>query len=228
MPRHKRLAVLTTMIDNGLVPLFFHNDVEVATRIVQACLEGGARCIEFTNRGDLAHLVFEQLMRRLVEDPRLILGVGSVVDAGTASLYMQLGANFIVGPMLNPDVARTCNRRKVAYLPGCGSVTEISQAEELGVELCKVFPGEQVGGPEFVKAVKAPMPWTRLVPTGGVDPTEESIRQWFNAGVDAVGIGSKLIREDWITSENYLAITEQVKAVLGWIQTARRGKSPRI
>ena len=226
MPKHSRMTVLNTLIQSGLVPLFFHKDPEVAGQIVQACLEGGARSVEFTNRGDRAHLVFEQLARRFEDEPGLVLGAGSIVDPGTAALYIQLGAEFIVGPLLNPDVARLCNRRKVAYIPGCATVSEISQAEELGVELCKLFPGGQVGGPEYVKAVRAPMPWTRLVPTGRVDPTEESIRKWFEAGVSAVGIGSKLIRSDWVKSGDYAAIRELVRSTLGWIEAARGGKSP--
>jgi len=226
MSKHSRMNVLNAMIQSGLVPLFFHKDVEVAVQIVQACLDGGARCVEFTNRGDRAHLVFEELARRFESEPRLVLGAGSIVDPATAALYIQLGADFIVGPLLNPEIARLCNRRKVAYIPGCATTSEISQAEELGVELCKLFPGGQVGGPEYVKAVRAPMPWTRLVPTGGVDPTEESIRKWFEAGVSAVGIGSKLIRSDWVKAGDYASIRELVRSTLGWIEAVRGEKSP--
>ncbi|RME82108.1 MAG: bifunctional 4-hydroxy-2-oxoglutarate aldolase/2-dehydro-3-deoxy-phosphogluconate aldolase, partial [Caldilineae bacterium] len=160
MAKFSRLTVLNTMLETGLVPVFYHPDVEVAAQIVQACADGGARCIEFTNRGDQAHVVFGELVRRFLDDDRVILGVGSVIDPVTAGLYLQLGANFVVGPVLNPEIARLCNRRKVAYSPGCGSVSEISAAEELGVEIVKVFPGSQVGGPGFVKAVRGPMPWT--------------------------------------------------------------------
>lgn len=226
MPKHSRMTVLTTMIQSGLVPLFFHRDVEVAVQIVQACLDGGARCVEFTNRGDRAHLVFEELARRFESEPRLVLGAGSIVDPATAALYIQLGAEFIVGPLLNPEIARLCNRRKIVYIPGCATTSEISQAEELGVELCKLFPGGQVGGPEYVKAVRAPMPWTRLVPTGGVDPTEESLRKWFEAGVSAVGIGSKLIRSDWVKAGDYASIRDLVRSTLGWIGAVRGEKSP--
>jgi len=147
--------------------------------------------VEFTNRGDSAPRVLAELAQTVAESaPDVILGVGTVVDAPTAALYLSAGANFVVGPILNPEIARLCNRRKVAYMPGCGSAIEISQAEELGVEIVKVFPGSSVGGPGFVKAVLAPMPWTRIMPTGGVDASEESIRAWFGAGVACVGIGS--------------------------------------
>jgi 2-dehydro-3-deoxyphosphogluconate aldolase/(4S)-4-hydroxy-2-oxoglutarate aldolase len=222
MARYSRLEVLNTMVSIGLVPVFYHEDLEVAKRIVAACAAGGARVVEFTNRGDLAYQVFSDLVR-YVEDENLdvILGVGSVLDPGTAALYISSGANFVVGPVLNPDVAKACNRRKIAYSPGCGSASEISAAEELGVEICKVFPGSQVGGPAFVKAVLGPMPWTSIMPTGGVDATEDSITAWFQAGVSCVGIGSKLIAKDLVAAGDYEAITRRTADVIGWIRQAR-------
>lgn len=221
MAQFSRLRVLNTMIDTGLVPVFYHPDVETAAQVVESCLEGGARCIEFTNRGDGAHLVFGELMQRFGKGGRAILGVGSVLDPGTAALYIQLGANFVVGPVLNEEVARVCNRRKIPYSPGCGSASEISAAEELGVEIVKIFPGSQVGGPGFVKAVRGPMPWTRIMPTGGVDPTEENIRAWFEAGVACVGMGSKLIRKDLLAAGNYDEITRLVQQTIAWIAAIR-------
>lgn len=221
MAKYKRLYVLNSIIETGFIPLFYHPDAEIARDIIKACLDGGARAIEFTNRGDGAHLVFEHLQRYFKDDPRLILGAGSVMDAGTASLFLQLGANFIVGPTLNDEIAVTCNLRKVAYCPGCGSVNEISHAEKMGVEICKVFPGEAVGGPAFVKSVLGPMPWSSLMPTGGVEPTEENLRMWFNAGVVCVGLGSNLIRKNDVTEKNFSAITDRVKKVVEIIEAIR-------
>jgi 2-dehydro-3-deoxyphosphogluconate aldolase/(4S)-4-hydroxy-2-oxoglutarate aldolase len=222
MARYDRLQVLNTMIELGLVPVFYNPDVEVAKQIVTACRAGGARVIEFTNRGDFAFRVFTTLSQHVAEaELDVILGVGSVIDAPTAALYISAGANFVVGPVLNPEVARLCNRRKVAYSPGCGSVSEISEAEELGVEIVKVFPGAQVGGPAFVKAVRGPMPWTRIMPTGGVDATEESIRAWFGAGAACVGMGSKLITKELVAKGDFDAISNKVTQVLAWIQEAR-------
>ena len=222
MARFARLQVLNSMIDVGLVPVFYHQDAEVAKQIVAACAAGGARVIEFTNRGDLAYQVFSDLIRHFTEaDPKVILGVGSVLDPGTAALYISSGANFVVGPVLNPDVAKVCNRRKIAYSPGCGSASEISAAEELGVEICKVFPGAQVGGPAFVKAVLGPCSWTRIMPTGGVDATEESITSWFKAGACCVGIGSKLIRKDLVAAGDFDTITRRTADVIAWIKKAR-------
>ena len=225
MARFMRMEVLNAMYDLGLIPVFYNKDTETAKKIVGACADGGARVVEFTNRGEQAHLVFTELASHFAEArPDVILGVGSVVDPGTAALYMQCGANFVVGPLLNPDCARVCNRRKVMYSPGCGSASEISQAEELGCEIVKVFPGGQVGGPAFVKAVMAPCPWTRLMPTGGVDSTEESVKGWIGAGAAVLGMGSKLVVKDLVAAGDFAAITEKVKQVLRWIREAREGK----
>ena len=222
MARFDRMAVLNAVVESGLVPVFYHQDVQVARQIVTACASGGARAVEFTNRGDRAWNVFTQLVEwASVAHPGLILGAGSVIDAPTAALYIGSGAGFVVGPILNPEVARLCNRRKVAYMPGCGSASEISEAEELGVEIVKVFPGAEVGGPSFIKAVLAPMPWTRIMPTGGVDATQASIRAWFQAGVACVGIGSRLITRELVAAGDWEGLSRQVAQVLAWIREAR-------
>ncbi len=224
MAQFNRLAVLTEMINTGLVPVFYNRDVDVAEKIVAACLDGGVRCIEFTNRGDQAHLVFGELVRRFADDERAVLGVGSVIDPGTAAIYIQLGANFVVSPVLNPDMAKTCNRRKIAYSPGCGTASEVSAAEELGVEIVKIFPGGLVGGPDFVRALRGPMPWARIMPTGGVSPTRENMLAWFEAGVSCVGMGSKLITKERVAAEDFAAITEKVRETIGWIREVRGGR----
>lgn len=223
MAHFSRLEVLNTIVETGLVPVFYHSDIAVAKKIAEAVAAGGSRVLEFTNRGDFAPLVFTELSQYLAKaNPKVILGVGSVVDAPTAALYIASGANFVVGPILNPEVARLCNRRKIAYSPGCGTASEIAQAEELGVEIVKIFPGDSVGGPNFVKAILGPCPWTRLMPTGGVETTKESISAWFKAGITAAGIGSNLINKDLIASENYAAITTKTAEVLSWIQELRK------
>jgi 2-dehydro-3-deoxyphosphogluconate aldolase/(4S)-4-hydroxy-2-oxoglutarate aldolase len=226
MSQFSRLKVLTTMIETGVVPVFYHPDPDVAVNVIKACLDGGAHCFEFTNRGDRAHEVFLEIITRLKSDPRLMLGTGSVLEAGTAAIYINSGTNFIVGPNLNPDVARLCNRRKIAYSPGCGSVSEISQAEELGIEICKIFPGSSVGGPEFIKDLLGPMPWTRIMPTGGVDASEESVSRWIKVGAACLGMGSKLFPAEAIASGNYSQITEKMAAAIGWVKTARGNKNP--
>jgi 2-dehydro-3-deoxyphosphogluconate aldolase/(4S)-4-hydroxy-2-oxoglutarate aldolase len=218
MARYSRLDVLTTLLDSKLVVLFYHPDPETAWQITRACLQGGARLIEFTQRGEQALLTYTQLAQRVAaEAPEAILGAGSIVDAPTAALYLANGAQFVVGPNFNPDIARLCNRRKIAYIPGCATPTEISNAEELGAEVVKVFPGA-VGGPEFIKAVRGPMPWARLMPTGGVQAKQASIREWLAAGACAVGMGSDLVKADEVERGDFEAIRRRVAQVVGWIK----------
>ena len=217
-----RMAVLTALMDQGVIPVFYHPDVEVCKAVIQACADGGAPCIEFTNRGDFASHVFYEVTRYFAEaDPRVIMGVGSIVDAPTAGIYIANGAKFVVGPILNADVAKVCNRRKIPYSPGCGSASEISYAEELGCEIVKVFPGSSVGGPDFVKAVLGPMPWTRIMPTGGVDPDEASVKKWFGAGIVAAGMGSKLITQELLDAGDYAGITAKVRETVDLIKKVR-------
>ncbi len=215
MARFTRIDVINKILGTGIIPIFYHNDPDICRNVVKACYDGGIRVFEFTNRGDFAHDVFSDLSKWTEDEvPDLILGAGSVVDAGTASLYIQLGANFIVSPILNPDMAKVCNRRKILWSPGCGSVSEINYAEELGAEIIKIFPGSSVGGPEFIKAVKAPCPWTSLMPTGGVDPSEENLRTWFEAGAVCVGMGSNLITKDIVQNKDWKELTKRTESAV--------------
>ncbi len=222
MARFMRLDVINAILDIGLVPLFYNGQAETAIEIVSAVSRGGARVVEFTNRGEMVYAVFTDLTRHFAQaDPSVILGVGSIMDAPTAALYMAGGANFIVGPNHNPEISRLCNRRKIAYLPGCATETEIANAEELGAEIVKIFPGESVGGPGFISAVMAPCPWHRLLPTGGVDATEASITEWIKAGAAAVGMGSKLITAQAVKARDFDGIAAKVAQCVGWVQKAR-------
>lgn len=215
MAKYTRIEAVQAMKDTGIVPVYYHKDLEVCKKVINACYEGGARVFEFTNRGDFAHEVFGELIKYVNKELEgMILGIGSIIDAGTTSLYLQLGANFIVSPIVNPEMAKTCNRRKVGWMPGCGSVTEISGAEELGAEVVKIFPGSQVGGPAFVKAVKGPLPWSSIMPTGGVSPTEENLKEWFEAGVHCVGIGSQLFIKKQDGTYDYEAITANLEQAI--------------
>jgi len=224
MARHMRMEVLTAMYAQGVVPVFYNGEPETAVHIIDACVKGGARVIEFTNRGDFAWQVFCELSKYCGRKrPEVILGVGSIIDAPTAALYIGCGADFVVGPILNPEVARLCNRRKIAYSPGCGSVSEISAAEELGVEIVKVFPGKEVGGPAFVKSVRGPMPWTRIMPTGGVEPTEASVRSWLEAGAACLGMGSNLITKDLVDRKDWEGLALQIASCLELVKGVRSG-----
>jgi 2-dehydro-3-deoxyphosphogluconate aldolase/(4S)-4-hydroxy-2-oxoglutarate aldolase len=218
-----RIEVAGLMEESGLVPLFYHSDAELGKKVLKACYEGGARLLEFTARGNFAHEVFATLSHYVqAELPGMALGVGSVTDAAAASLYMQLGARFVVTPSLREDIALVCNRRKVLWSAGCGSMTEIGRAEELGCEIIKLFPGS-VYGPEFVKAALGPQPWTKIMPTGGVSPDAENLKGWFKAGVCCVGMGSNLISKELLNSQDFDGLTQSVKEVLRTIQQVRNG-----
>lgn len=222
MAHFDRLTVYNAMLADGMVPLFYHHDVEIAKQVAAALAQGGSHVLEFTNRGDFAIEVFSALVKYCAEHhPDLIIGVGSVEDAPTAALYAAHAANFIVGPTFNVEVARFCNRRKLGYIPGCGSLNEIALAEEWGAEIVKAFPANSIGGAEFVKAVLAPRPWSRIMPTGGVTPEEDNLREWFKAGVACVGMGSQLIRSDWIKSGNFDALSDLTRTSLERIRLIR-------
>lgn len=222
MAQFTRIQVAQKMKQTGFVPLFYHQDIEVCKKVVKACYDGGARLFEFTARGHFAYEVFAQLIKYTNKElPEMILGVGSITDGAAASFYIQMGANFIITPVLREDIAIVCNRRKIFWSPGCGSLTEIAKAEELGCEVVKLFPGD-IYGPQFVKGVLAPQPWTSIMPTGGVTPTKENLTKWFDAGVVCVGIGSKLISEKLIIEANYSMLTSETQNILNIIQSIKK------
>lgn len=222
MARFDKLAVMTKMAAAPMVPVFYHGDVQTVCSVVKACYDGGVRLFEFTNRGDFAHEVFAEVVKYAAgECPEMAVGVGSVVDPATAALFIQCGACFVVGPLFNPAVATMCNRRGVPYVPGCGTVSEVGAAQEAGCDICKVFPGD-VLGPKFVKGLLAPMSWSKLMVTGGVEPTEENLTAWFKAGVFSVGMGSKLFPKDVIAAGDWQAITEKSRFCLNLISQLKK------
>lgn len=222
MARFDKLQVLKKIGETGMVPVFYHKDAEIAKKVIKACYEGGVRAFEFTNRGDFAHEVFAECVKyAAIECPEMAMGVGSVVDASTAALYIQLGACFVVGPLFNPDIVPVCNRRLIPYCPGCGSVSEIGKAQEMGCDLVKVFPGD-VYGPSFVKSVLAPCPWSKIMVTGGVAPTEENLSDWMKAGVYCVGMGSLLFPKDRVAAQDWQYVTDKCREALGYIAQTRK------
>ncbi len=222
MKQHDRLFVYQTLSETSLVPVFYHGDFETAKQITAACLEGGAGLIEFTNRGPKALEVFSGLKK---EFPDAILGIGSIVDSATAALYIAAGASFVVGPCMDEETAVLCNKRKIAYMPGCATVTEIHKAHALGLEVCKLFPGGEVGGPAFVKAVLGPIPQAKLMPTGGVSPSVESLEAWFKAGITACGMGSQLISKEIIREGDFSKLRLQVEKAMSTIADIKAKKS---
>ena len=222
MSKFTRLEVLLKVGEQGMIPVVYNPNINLMKGIVKACYDGGVRCFEFTNRGDFAHEVFSELVKWANKElPEMIMGVGSVIDAGTASLYIQSGAAFIVSPVLSEEMAWVCNRRKIAWMPGCATPSEISKAEELGAEIVKIFPGSSVGGPGFVKAFLGPSPWSNIMPTGGVEPGEDNLRSWFDAGVYCVGMGSKLITKEIISNKDFEQLQDKCKATLDLIKKIR-------
>lgn len=222
MARFNIIESIAAMSSTGMVPVFYHSDAEVAKKVLKACYDGGVRAFEFTNRGDFAQEVFAELVKYAAKEcPEMVLGIGSVVDPATAALYIQSGANFVVGPCFNPDINKVCNRRLIPYIPGCGSVSEIGAAQENGCVVCKVFPAGNVGGPSFVKNIKAPMPWSMLMVTGGVEPTTESITAWIKAGVTCVGMGSKLFPKEVVAAEEWDKISALCRECLDTIKSLR-------
>ena len=224
MARFDKVSVLNKIGATGVVPVFYNSDVEVAKQVVKACYDGGVRAFEFTNRGDFAHEVFAEVVKYAAKEcPDMAVGVGSIVDAPTASLYIQMGACFVVGPLFNPDVAKVCNRRLIPYTPGCGSITEVGMAQEAGCDLCKVFPGD-VLGPKFVKGLMAPMPWSKIMVTGGVEPTSENISNWFKAGAFAVGMGSCLFPKSLVAAKDWASISRICAEAIAAVVAVREGK----
>lgn len=222
MAKFNKMQVMQAMHDTGMVPVFFNNDLETCKSVIKACYDGGVRVFEFTNRGDFAHEIFGELVKWADKVcPELILGAGTVIDAATAALYIQSGANFIVGPNFNPEIAPVCNRRLVPYSPGCGSVSEINDAQAMGCDVTKVFPAGNVGGPSFVKNVLGPLRWSNIMVTGAVSPDEENLTAWIKAGVFCVGMGSKLFPKETVAAKDWQAITDKCKEALGYIAKAR-------
>jgi 2-dehydro-3-deoxyphosphogluconate aldolase/(4S)-4-hydroxy-2-oxoglutarate aldolase len=218
----KRLDVALRMRETGAIPLYYNPDVELCKEVITACYRGGLNIFEFTNRGDFAHEIFAELVKwARKEMPDLVLGVGTVIEPGTCSLYIQLGAKFIVSPLLNEEMAKVCNRRKVLWIPGCATASEINRAEELGAEVVKLFPGPTVGGADFLKAYLGPCPWSNIMPSGGVSPTKENLTEWFDAGAFCVGMGSQLISREIIKNRDFAKLESMARESVGIIKKIR-------
>jgi 2-dehydro-3-deoxyphosphogluconate aldolase/(4S)-4-hydroxy-2-oxoglutarate aldolase len=222
MSKLSKSDVVNRIIDSGMIPVFNHPDVAVCKSVLKACYDGGLRVFEFTNRSEGAYEVFAELKKYTSSElPDMLLGAGSIIEAETTQKFVDAGADFIVSPAMVEDMAVICNQNEIAWSPGCGTVTEVVKAHNLGSDLIKLFPGSQVGGPGFVRAVLAPLPFLNLMPTGGVSPDRENLLAWFDAGVACVGMGSKLFRKEWILQGEYDKISQLVADTLSLINEIR-------
>ena len=215
MGRFNKLQTLNYINENKVVPVFYNSDVDISINVMKSLHNGGIKILEFTNRGDFALEVFNELEKYCQKNlPDMILGAGSISDETMANMYISSGSNFIVGPLTNKNVAIACNRKKVPYMPGCLTPTEISEAEELGCDVVKVFPADSIGGPNFIKSVLAPMPWSWIMPTGGVDMEEEGLKKWLSSGVFSVGMGSNLFTKEIIQDKDWALLESQCKKLV--------------
>ncbi len=211
--------VLARVLQAPLVPVFFHADAAYAQSVVRACYAGGVRVFEFTNRGANAFEVFQELAKLTATDcPDLVLGIGTIYTAADAERFMAAGVAFVVQPVTTADVAAACQRHDVAWVPGALTLNEIYAATQLGAQLVKIFPGNLVG-PDYIKAVRGPLPATKLMVTGGVEPTEASLTEWFGAGVNVVGIGSQLFKG----ASDAATITARVAPLMAFLQKQATG-----
>ncbi|NLR93332.1 bifunctional 4-hydroxy-2-oxoglutarate aldolase/2-dehydro-3-deoxy-phosphogluconate aldolase [Flammeovirga agarivorans] len=222
MAKFSRIDVVSKMKTTVIVPVFYNGDIETTLTIIDTAYKAGIRVFEFTNRGEQADQIFSQLIKVVRKNyPELALGIGSIVDEITAGIFIQNGADFIVSPLFNPAIAKICNRRKIAWFPGCTTVSEISNAHECGAEVVKIFPANSFDAKSFIKGVKAPMPWTEVMPTGGVSPTVENIKSWLDVGVSCVGIGDKLIVKNDDSTYDLEATYVRLKSLMEFVSDYR-------
>ncbi len=225
MERHEVYHHMCTI---GMLPLFYNGDLETSEKIVTSCYEGGAKLIEFTNRGKNALEIFIKLKQFIKEKGiNACLGVGSIIDPQTAAVFDLYGAEFFVGPFFNKELAIWCNQRMLPYLPGCSSVLEINNAQAYGLEIIKIFPGN-MGGPEFIKAVLGPMPWSKLMPTGGVSTSRSDLERWFKAGSICVGIGGQLIKNGSFSGDDFQSLSKTTEEVINTIQEIKQQLTGKI
>lgn len=226
MASHTKTQVMTTIRRDGVVPVFFAEDLDVAKAVASSVVSGGLSTLEFTNRGDDALGLLETLVAwSALSLPDLIFGVGSIVDAASASRAIDAGANFVFAPSLSAEVSGVCNERNILYVPGCATPTEIQSAYRMGCDVVKLFPAGSIGGPEFLRAVRAPCPWVDAIPTGGVEPTVESLAAWYGAGAPAVGLGSRLFPQQMLIAGDWAGIEQRVASVVDAVATARAAPS---
>lgn len=219
--RFTKEQMLNEMGSTGMIPVFNHVDIEVAKAVLDASYKGGIRVFEFTNRASNSLEVFKEMYEYGSKYEDMVIGIGTIFTAKAAKDFIDAGADFIVSPALIPEVADYCNDKKVFWIPGCGTITEVLNAKNLGASLVKAFPGN-VLGPAFVSSAKAVFPDLHIMPTGGVEPTEENLSEWFGAGVFCVGMGSQLFKKEWIVNQEYENLQSKISESLELIQAIKK------
>lgn len=214
MARNTSIIVYSRIEETPIVPLFFNADLTVSQQVLKACYDGGIRVFEFTNRGAEAPAIFAKLIDYCEKEcPDLVLGIGTIYDAKQANEFIAMGADFMLQPFTTPEVGEVCAKHDIPWMPGTMTLTEIRNAEILGAKYVKIFPGNVVG-PGFVKAIKGPMPKTKIMVTGGVEPNKESLSSWFGAGAAAVGMGSQLFPAELIAKKDYQSISNTISDLI--------------
>lgn len=215
------MNILSKVVATGMVPVFFHPEPKTACRVVETSYRAGVRAFEFTNRGEEAPDVFQELVHLKSHLPELALGIGTVMNPEEAETFVKIGADFIVSPILDKKVGTYCQSQSIPWIPGCATLTEIIEAVNHGAELVKIFPA-QVLGPSFVKSVLGPCPDLKIMPTGGVKPTLDNLKAWFDAGVYCVGMGSQLFSREFLQADNQEQLSQKLRSTLEIIQGLRQ------
>jgi 2-dehydro-3-deoxyphosphogluconate aldolase / (4S)-4-hydroxy-2-oxoglutarate aldolase len=215
-------TALQTIVDQGVLPLFFYQDPQVSLDIVSTLYRAGIRTLEYTNRGPAALDNFAYLKKELsVACPDLHLGIGTIKTAAEAESFIAAGADYIVAPIVNPDVARVAREAGLLWIPGCMTPTEIFWAQENQAALIKIFPANIVG-PSFISSIRELFPGQLFMPTGGVEIEEENLHTWFRAGVCAVGMGSKLISRVVLEERQYDVLQHLTEKALRMVKACKR------
>jgi 2-dehydro-3-deoxyphosphogluconate aldolase / (4S)-4-hydroxy-2-oxoglutarate aldolase len=214
---HKPETIIRQIVEQGMLPLFYHPDATVSIDLLKALYAAGIRSVEYTNRGEEAISNFKKMKKVCESELKdMYLGVGTIKDADMAEAFIDAGCDYIISPGFVKSVAKVCNAKNMLWIPGCMTPTEIIAAENLGAKMVKLFPGNIIGM-AFMSAVKELFPKMIFMPTGGVDTTKENIEAWFNAGVSAVGMGSKLISKELMANKQYDLLTSETKRVMAII-----------
>ncbi len=206
----------------GFVPLFTHTDISICRNVLKASYDAGVRLFEFTNRNANSFDIFIELRKYCSEQlPGMVLGIGTIKNAQQAGQFIRAGADFLISPLILEEIQQVAAAHKKLWIPGCATASEIGLAEYWGIDTVKIFPARQLGGPAFIKAVKAVFPAMRFMATGGVEPTAEDIGNWFKGGVTAVGIGSQLFPAEWLSKGEYALVTDHIKKIIQYIEKGK-------